>query len=162
VAPSTSPTYRFGDLLALARQSWVTQMSAAVEDAGYHGYRRSDPVVLRTLASRPPTLGELGDALGVSRQAARKVVRALERRGYAVLAPDADDARRTRVELTPEGRAYAGVVVSVLDQLNAAVRDRVDDGALAAADTVLRAVFPDDKARADAARLVPPFEQPMR
>ncbi|MGH2888162.1 MAG: MarR family winged helix-turn-helix transcriptional regulator, partial [Solirubrobacteraceae bacterium] len=101
--PQTStsiPPYLFGDLLALARQSWVRQMADGLERAGFHDYRRSDAAVVRLLAREPLTVGRLGAIVGVTRQASRKLADGLERRGYARTARDGGDARKLVVSLT--------------------------------------------------------------
>jgi DNA-binding MarR family transcriptional regulator len=139
---STSP-YRFGDLLALARQSWITQMAEALAARGYPDYRRSDAAAVRQLQRGPMSIGRLGSALGVTRQAARKVADGLVHRGFATMARDDVDARQVNITLTPEGEAYAGAVTKVIERLNREVIRRVDPSDLAAADAVLRAVLAD-------------------
>ncbi|HEX7353565.1 MAG TPA: MarR family transcriptional regulator [Mycobacteriales bacterium] len=156
MSPTSTPAYRFGDLLALARQSWLTQMARALQEQGYTDYRRSDAQVLRLLRRGPRSIGQLGEALGVTRQAARKVATGLERRGYATAIRDDRDARQVNLSLTPAGEAYAGAVVEVIDRLNRSLRRRVPAADLAAADRVLRAVLADEHTRALAAYLPPP------
>ena len=156
MAPEARPAYRFGDLLALARRSWVVQVRQHMADAGYPGYRQTDTVLCRVLAARAWPIGQLGDALGVTRQAARKLADGLVGRGYATLEPDPEDGRRTLVALTPAGRAYGRAVAEVQDRLNAAVVRSVPPEELSAADAVLRSVFSDDEARRRVDRLVVP------
>ncbi|MGH9059017.1 MAG: MarR family winged helix-turn-helix transcriptional regulator [Acidimicrobiales bacterium] len=156
MSQKSTASYRFGDLLALARQSWVAQMARELAAAGYGDYRRSDAAVMRLLLRGSMSIGQLGEALGVTRQAARKVVGGLERRGYATTARDDHDARQVNVFLTPEGETYAEEVVAVIDRLNRALCQRVDPAALTAADGVLRAVLADDHTRTLAAHLPPP------
>ena len=151
---STSP-YRFGDLLALARQSWVSQMASGLAALGYPDSRRSDAAVIRLLQRGPVSIGPLGEALGVTRQAARKVADGLERRGLAVTARDGQDSRQVNILLTPGGEAYAQAVVTVIDRLDEDLRRRVEPDQLVAADAVLRAVLHDDRSRQRAARLAP-------
>ena len=98
-AESTA-TYRFGDLLALTRQSWLGQMTSRLEGLGYAGYRRSDAAALRMLWRGPLPVGRLGAVLGVTRQAARKVADGLEQRGYATTERDSRDTRQLNVTLT--------------------------------------------------------------
>lgn len=152
---STSP-YRFGDLLALARQSWITQMAEGLAAKGYGEYRRSDAAVVRHLRRGPMSIGRLGAALGVTRQAARKVAAGLERRGYVTLVKDEIDTRQRNVVLTPDGAAYADAVRAVIDDLNDAVMKKVRPADLSAADAVLRAVLADGHTRSLAAFLEPP------
>lgn len=152
---STRP-YLFGDLLALARQSWVSQMARHLAAAGYPGYRRSDAAVMRVLRRGPASIGRLGTALGVTRQAARKVAGGLERRGYARFERDEGDARQVNVVLSDAGVGYAEAVVMVIDRLNRDLSGRVGRAQLAAADAVLRASLADDASRERAARVVAP------
>ncbi len=137
----SSPAYRFGDLLALARQSWVRQMQQGLAQRGYPGYRRSDAGALRLLARGPRTIGTLGDELGVTRQAARKLVYGLQLRGYARTETDPRDRRRVNATLTPAGEAYARAISAVVGELNRGLAARVDGEGLRAADRVLRAVL---------------------
>jgi DNA-binding MarR family transcriptional regulator len=155
--PDAIPPYRFGDLLALARRSWIRQVRAQMEAAGFPGYRQTDSWLLRLLSRQTWAIGQLGDAMGVTRQAARKLADGLAERGYAVFAADPADARRTLVVLTPAGETYARAVVAAQDALNDAMIDRVSAADLAAADSVLRAVFPGDaRPRIDATVPPPP------
>lgn len=152
----SSPVYRFGDLLALAREHWVRELAAELARAGFPDYRRSDAVLLRLLLRGPRPVGRIGLALGVTRQAARKLVTGLERRGYAQARTSARDARQLDVSLTTRGEAFARAIIAATEALNTRAAERVDAAQLRAADAVLRAVLPDARAREQAARLVPP------
>jgi DNA-binding MarR family transcriptional regulator len=153
----STASYRFGDLLALARQSWVGAMSGRLAEAGYPEYRRSDAAAIRLLLRRGAVpVGQLGAVLGVTRQAARKAADGLVQRGYALTRRDPDDTRQLNVILTPAGEDYARAVVAVIEELNREVGGRVDPGQLAAADAVLRAALFDDSTRQRAARLPSP------
>ena len=136
--PPTAPL--FGDVLARARLSWVLQMADRVARFGHDDYRRSDAIVLRHLLRGPASVGQLGAVMGVTRQAARKVVGGLEERGYATTARDEFDGRRLKVVLTPAGAAYGRDVVEVVGALNRALGRRVDPGRLDAAREVLQEV----------------------
>ncbi len=153
--------YHLGDLLALARQSWIHRMAAELESRGFADYRISDAATLRRLRRGPASVGELGVHLGVTRQAARKVVRGLEERGYASTRADADDARKVNVALTSAGRAYAGAIIEVIALLNRAVATRVTPDQLAAADAVLRASIEDESVARRAADISPPPSGPV-
>jgi DNA-binding MarR family transcriptional regulator len=152
---STGP-YLFGDLLALARQSWFGEMAKRLADLGYHDYRRTDAAAARLLLRGPVALGRLGTVLGVTRQAARKVADGLRQRGYATTGRDARDSRQVNVTLTAAGEEYARAVVAVIEDLNREVCQRLDPSQLAAADAVLRAVLFDESARQRADRLPRP------
>jgi DNA-binding MarR family transcriptional regulator len=152
-AGSTSP-YLFGDLLALARLSWVRQMASRLAQLGYPDYRRSDAAALRLLRRGPVPVGRLGAELGVTRQAARKVAEGLEQRDYARTERDAHDSRVLNVVLTAAGTAYAQAVTDVSHALNRECCQRVDPAQLAAADLVLRAVITGDGALLSAASAI--------
>lgn len=131
-------------------------MAHRLKDRGYEDYRVSDSIALRLLLSTPRTIGELAATVGVTRQAARKVARGLEERGFAVTRPDPDDARKVVVELTAIGHEYAGAVVETIDLLNRYVASRVSVAALAETDAVLRASIIDDDLRYSAQKIRPP------
>jgi DNA-binding MarR family transcriptional regulator len=150
---STAP-YLFGDLLALARLSWVRQMGSRLAQLGYHDYRRSDAAALRLLRRGPVPVGRIGAELGITRQAARKVAEGLEQRDYARTERDARDSRVLNVILTAAGTAYAQAITDVIRELNREFRERVDPAELAAADSVLRAVFAGDAALESAAAAI--------
>jgi len=156
MAPASTPPYLFGDLLALARLSWVRQMAARLDQLGYPDYRRSDAAALRLLRSGPVPVGRLGAGLGVTRQAALKIADGLEQRHYVRTERDARDSRVLNVVLTTAGTAYAQAMTEVIQTLNREFRQRVDPAQLAAADTVLRAVLAGDSALRDAAAAIRP------
>jgi len=159
MAADARAAYRFGDLLALARGSWIRQVRVRVEAQGFPGYRRSDSWTTRLLAREPCPLGRLGEGVGITRQASRKLADGLVERGYATLSPDPSDGRRTLVVLTARGESYGRAVASAQRALNVAIRRKVSAEELLAADAVLRAVLPDHDERSRIDRLVPaPFD----
>jgi DNA-binding MarR family transcriptional regulator len=154
-AQSTAP-YPFGQLLALARQSWLGEMAARLAGRGYTGYRRSDAAATMLLRRGPAPVGQLGAGLGITRQAARKVADGLRQRGYVTTGRGLRDSRQVIITLTPDGAQYANAVAAVIDELNREVSRRVDPARLAAADAMLRAVLFDDSTRQRADRLPGP------
>ncbi len=157
-----TPVYRFGDLLGLARRSWLRKVASELEVRGFPGHRVSDAGSVRLLFVAPRTVGELGELLGVTRQAARKVAANLEARGYATTARDAGDARKLDVALTEAGRAYGQAIAEVTVSSNLALARRVEPEQLQAADGVLRALI-DDEALPAWAETIPvpkPPEEP--
>ena len=140
-------TYPFGDVLALARQSWLGQMSSRLARLGYADYRRSDAAATRMLLRGPLAVGQLGTVLGVTRQAAKKVADGLKQRGYATIERDLRDSRQLNVTLTQAGQDYARAVVAVIEELNREVCRLFSPAQLAAADAVLRASMFDDSTR---------------
>jgi DNA-binding MarR family transcriptional regulator len=119
-------------------------MARRLGELGYEDYRPTDAAVFRRLLRGPIPVGRLDEVLGASRQAARKVVEGLERRGYASTERDPEDARRVLVSLTPAGESYAEAVVVVIESLNAELVENVEPADLAAAGKVLLAVVAAD------------------
>jgi DNA-binding MarR family transcriptional regulator len=130
----------FGDLLAQARERWIRAMAQRLAALGFDDYRRSDPLVMRSLRGGAVPLGSLGVTLGVTRQGARKVVNGLVGRGYAIVTTSSEDSRRRLVSLTPRGRDYLAAVVVTLRALHDEVVENVDGHQLAAAYEVLELV----------------------
>lgn len=137
MSPDPEAKVLFGDLLAMARERWIRAMAERLSARGYHGYRRSDPLVMRLLRSGDVPLGNLAVALGLTRQGARKVVSGLVERGYAQVTASTTDSRRRLVALTPSGRDYLDDVVATLRELNDEVVANVDADQLSAAYAVL-------------------------
>jgi DNA-binding MarR family transcriptional regulator len=156
MAAESTPTYRFADMVGLARQSWLGEVTSRLGRLGYPGFRRGDSAVMRALIRGPLPVGRLGAVLGVTRQAARKVADALQQRGYATTERDARDTRQLNVILTPVGRDYARAVIALTEELNREIAARVSPAQLAAADIVLRAALFDDSARQRASHVPPP------
>ena len=115
-------------------------MALRLSALGFHDYRRSDPLVLRSLRGGEVALGSLGPTLGLTRQGARKVVSGLVERDYARVLHSTEDSRRRFVELTPKGREYLAAVVATLRALNDEVVAHVDADHLAGAYSVLEFV----------------------
>jgi DNA-binding MarR family transcriptional regulator len=150
---STAP-YGFGDLLALARLSWHREMQARLDGRGFHDFRRGDAAVMRLVDRGRIPVGRIGASLGVTRQAARKVVGRLEREGYVRTERDDDDARVVNVVTTRQGARYAAAITEVAAILNRELAQRVDLARLRSADIVLRASITDPLLAERAERLV--------
>ncbi len=140
---ASTPPYEFSDLLGLARLSWLREMSTQLRSLGFDRFTRGDSAVMRLVARGPVPLGRIGAALGISRQAGRKLIDRLERVGYVRTERDRVDARVVNVVLTPDGDRYARALNQVADGLNRQLAVRVDRSDLVAADAVLRAFITD-------------------
>lgn len=149
-------SYRFGDLLALARRSWVLAMTRELAVRGFPDYRLTDAASIRLLRAGPLSLGELAGVLGVTRQAARKVADGLQDRGLAATRAEPADARKVLVVLTEAGAAYERAVSEAIELLNSRIASQVGLAELRAADAVLRAAVTDSGLRRVAARIPPP------
>jgi DNA-binding MarR family transcriptional regulator len=137
MSPDPAAKMLFGDVLAQARERWIRAMAQRLGALGFEDYRRSDPLVMRSLRGGEVPLGGLAITLGLTRQGARKVVSGLVERGYARVTSSTVDSRRRMVELTPRGRQYLRAVVQTLGALNDEVVAKVDEEQLSAAYSVL-------------------------
>jgi len=131
-------------------------MAQEMEEHGYRDYRIADAAAVRLLLRGATPVGRLGALLGVSRQAARKVARGLEERGFAITEADPADARKVNVRLTEAGSAYGRVVTDVIASLNRELAGRVEPAALVATDQVLRVAIDDRRLARAADRILPP------
>ncbi len=90
-----------------------------VAAAGHAGLRVSHGYVFQHLIGAARTVGELGERLQVSQQAASKVIAELESLGYVERTADAGDGRVRRVQLTDRGEqavAAARAARSAIDR----------------------------------------------
>jgi len=56
--------------------------------------------------SEPPTVSEVANFIGYSRQNAKRIAAVLHQRGYTAIVKDKNDARALRIELTPKCTKY--------------------------------------------------------
>lgn len=56
--------------------------------------------------SEPPTISEVANTIGYSRQNAKRMAAALSERGFVTVMRDRDDARAWRIDLAPSCRGY--------------------------------------------------------
>lgn len=107
--------------------------------------RFGGPARLRLLdaliaASGPLSISEIAETVGVDQPRASRLVQQAEQMGLVAREPDPDDARRTRVRLTPEG-----------ERLVSGFRDRRRDAVRSALEGFT------DAERAELARLLSKF-----
>ena len=56
--------------------------------------------------NEPPTISEVANFIGYSRQNAKRIAAALQQRGFVEIVKDINDARALRIGLTPKCREY--------------------------------------------------------
>ncbi|MFD4676574.1 MarR family winged helix-turn-helix transcriptional regulator [Lentzea sp. NPDC058450] len=91
-------------LAYLAGSSANDEIVKRLHEIGHKGVRMSHGYVIQHLVDGEPKVGELGELLGVTQQAASKQLLELERLGYVRRVPDRADARIRRAQLTDKGR----------------------------------------------------------
>ena len=130
-------------MFAIGYRSLIDGLHERLTDRGWSNVRENYGFVL--LAARGPGIqaSEIAALMGVSKQAASKLVEAMERAGYLHRAPHAEDQRAKLVTLTTLGDELLEAVEDIyaeLEQEWVAILDRDRVNALRAdLTTVLRA-----------------------
>ncbi|MFG2298847.1 MarR family winged helix-turn-helix transcriptional regulator [Streptomyces sp. NPDC048603] len=119
-------------LLGLGFQMMLAEFTRRVAEAGYPDLRPVHGMAFQILKGDGTTSSELGERLGMTKQAAGQLVDDLERRGYVRREPHPGGGRRKLVVLTEAARTHLAVAGRILHGLEAEVGERVDLGALRA------------------------------
>jgi DNA-binding MarR family transcriptional regulator len=105
-------------LFAIAYRSLVDDLHTRLRERGFDDVRPAYGFVL--LAARDgTTVTEVAALMGVTKQAASKMVDAMAGAGYVRRAADDGDARRRRVELNARGRRLLATVEAIYAELEA-------------------------------------------
>jgi DNA-binding MarR family transcriptional regulator len=108
-----------GFLLAKASQRWNELLYERFVEHGYAEVRPAYGSILLPLFEEDDLrIGELGRRARLAKQTMTTMVRLLERDGLVTRRPDRDDARATRVALTPKARRFRLVAEGVLSELD--------------------------------------------
>jgi DNA-binding MarR family transcriptional regulator len=95
-----------GRLLAMALTAVIDELHERLADAGWPRVRPMWGFVLLAVRDRPRNIGEVGELLGVTKQAAAKVVASLVDEGLVERRADPGDRRAAVLGLTPDGRRF--------------------------------------------------------
>jgi DNA-binding MarR family transcriptional regulator len=95
-----------GRLLAMALAAVIDELHERLADAGWPRVRPMWGFVLLALRDRPRNIGEVGELLGVTKQAAAKVVASLVDEGLVERREDPGDRRVAVLGLTPDGDRF--------------------------------------------------------
>ncbi len=109
------PATDFGLLLARGFNAYVGYLHERLAAAGFADLRPTFGLPLRALHERPRTLTELARELGVSKQAAAKVVGELEGRSLIERRPSPADGRATLLRLSSRGRSLVAAAIRIGD-----------------------------------------------
>jgi len=105
--------------------------------------------VFQAIGPRGTTAVELGRRLGISKQAAGKIIGSLERLGYLERGTDPGDARRKVVRLTGQATDALQRSENIFDQLRARWAATMGEERLRTIESGLREVTPADVWRLD-------------
>ncbi len=117
----------FAILVTGAARVVADRLGVAVERAGVGDMRPAFGFVIRALAEHPRTLTELAELLGVSKQAAIKVIDEMERRGYLERTPDPADRRAKVIRLTDKAKRVRRTALAASRRMEAELRREFGD-----------------------------------
>jgi DNA-binding MarR family transcriptional regulator len=111
------PEVPLARLLAMAYRHLVVALHEELVARGWHDVRPQYGYVLLACRDRPTTVVEVAGLLGVSKQAASKLVEAMVGSGLVRRQTSAEDARARPLVLTARGRRLLVVVEDVYAEL---------------------------------------------
>jgi len=120
----------FGLLFAQALNAYVAHLHRRLGERGFSDLRPTFGLPLRALHEQPRTLTELARGLGVSKQAAAKIVAELDGRSLIEREPSPDDGRATLLRLSARGRSLVRAAIEIGNAVERDLaRDLGDDAA---------------------------------
>lgn len=106
-------------LFAMAFRSLIDDLHERLTERGWHGIRPPYGFVLLAVRDQPTTATDVRRLLGLTKQAASKVLDAMEAADLVRRRPDAEDGRAKVVEITAEGRRLLRDVETIYAELEA-------------------------------------------
>lgn len=136
---------------AALRRAWVgyqRRLDAALAAAGFDDRGFPDGRVLRQCLGAPDTtISQIGRQLGISRQAAAKVVATLRDRGYVVVVASSTNGRDKPVRLTPRAVEYLAAQRDAARAIERELRTEVGNEGFVALERLLEALGGTDEVR---------------
>jgi DNA-binding MarR family transcriptional regulator len=131
-----------GFRLAKASQRWNELLADAFRSAGFPEVRPAYGSILLPLWEEDDLrMGELGTRARLAKQTMTTMVRLMERDGLVSRAPDPDDGRAQRVQLTDRGHELREVAAKVLAKLDRRLRQRLSEREIATFESCLQEVM---------------------
>lgn len=106
-------------LFAIGYRDLVDALHERLAARGWHDVRRSYGFVLLAARDAGVQVGEIATLLGVTKQAASKLVAAMEEAGYLRRTAHPGDGRARAVALTERGHRLLGAVEEIYTELDA-------------------------------------------
>ncbi|QXJ20936.1 winged helix-turn-helix transcriptional regulator [Actinomadura graeca] len=147
--PGDPPGFELPLRLFLAFRVIIDELHEELAREGHPGLRPMHGFVFQAIGPGGTTAVELGRRLGVSKQAAGKMIESLERAGYVERAADPSDARRKIVRLTARGTDSLVRSARIFDRIRDRWAARLGADRLRALETGLRELTPADVWRLD-------------
>jgi DNA-binding MarR family transcriptional regulator len=114
----------FAILVTAASRCIADRLLDVVAAAGGDQMRPSFGFVLRAVAAEEPTVSRLAELLGVTKQAASRLVDDMVELGYLRRSERADDRRRKRLHLSPTGQRIRDKALAESQEMEAELRHR--------------------------------------
>jgi DNA-binding MarR family transcriptional regulator len=118
-------------LLRAARGSYGHAIRSDLAAAGFDDLPRNGAYVLGGVVNHGGTAGGLVRELGVSKQAASRLIDTLVIRGYLQRKVNSEDRRRMSIDATERGRAAAAVIRRAVLAVDAELVERITPSELA-------------------------------
>ena len=115
-APPPVPLAR---LLAMAYRQLIDQLHERLAAEGYTDVRPTFGYVLLAVRDQPTMGADIALLLGVTKQAASKLIDVMEQGGYVKRQTHGGDARAKEVAITTRGRKFLATVESIYRDLEA-------------------------------------------
>lgn len=137
---STHPGFELPLLLLMGFRTLIDELHARLAAVGHPDARPMYGFVCQAVGPEGASAVQVGQRLGISKQAAGKLIMTLERAGYVTREPDAHDARRKLVRLSARGRDFLARSAEIFDELQADWADLLGWERLGALEDDLRRV----------------------
>lgn len=147
--PADAPGYELPLRLFLAFRMIIDEVHAELAEHGHPELRPMHGFVFQAIGPGGTTAVELGRRLGVSKQAAGKMVESLERAGYVERGTDPADARRKIVRLTARATDSLARSARIFERIRGDWVRSLGADRVRALEHDLRRVTPDDPWRLD-------------
>jgi DNA-binding MarR family transcriptional regulator len=110
-----------------AGQAAIEELHRRLAERGHPDVRPAHGYAFQAIGAEGATAPDLGERLGVTKQAAGQMVDELTRLGYVTREPDPSDGRRRVVKLTPRGVDCLRMSAEAFEEIVAEWRARGDD-----------------------------------
>ncbi|MEV5574108.1 MarR family winged helix-turn-helix transcriptional regulator [Spirillospora sp. NPDC052269] len=146
---AAAPGWELPLRLLLAFRTIIDETHEELARQGHPNMRPMHGSAFQAIGPHGTTAVELGRRLGVSKQAAGKLVDTLERLGYVERASDPSDARRKLVRLTGHGMDALRLSAEIFEAVRNRWADELGHDRMRAFEADLRALTPGDLWRLD-------------
>lgn len=131
-------------------RSLVDTASAELASRGFQDFRPTHEFALRAIVAGADSASDLGRRTAVSKQAAAKTIAVLVERGYVERAPDPQDGRRKRLQVTSRGFEAMAQGEAILERARQDWEKQIGQAELATLEKHLAALVGDAAIRVDA------------